>query len=37
MEGDQWGGGRERVGEKVQGTRSIIGRYRIDRGRLRIV
>ena len=24
-------------GEKVQGIRSIIGRYKIDRGRLRIV
>ena len=29
------GGGR--VGDKVQGIRSINGRYRIDRGRLRIV
>ena len=28
-------GGRE--GEKVQGIRIIIGRYKIDRGRLRIV
>ena len=26
-----------RVGEKVQGIRSIIGRYKIDRGMLRIV
>ena len=25
------------VGEKVQGIRSIIGRYKIDRGRVRIV
>ena len=24
------------MGEKVQGIRSIIGRYKIDRGRLRI-
>ena len=29
-------GGR-RMGEKVQGLRSINGRYKIDRGRLRIV
>ena len=35
MEGYQWGGGR--MGEKVQGIRSINGRYKIDRGRLRIV
>ena len=33
----QLGGGRGRVGEKVQGIRSINGRYKIDRGRLRIV
>ena len=25
------------MGEKVQGIRSIIGRYKIDRGRVRIV
>ena len=25
------------MGERVQGIRSIIGRYRIDKGRLRIV
>ena len=37
MEGYQWGGGEGRRGEKVQGIRSIIGRYKIDRGRLRIV
>ena len=37
MEGYQWGGGGERMGEKVQGISSIIGRYKIDRGRLRIV
>ena len=36
IEGYQPGGGGRRVGEKVQGTRSIIGRYKIDRGRLRI-
>ena len=36
MEGYQWGrGGRE--GEKVQGIRSIIGKQKIDRRRLRIV
>ena len=29
--------GRERVGGKVQGIRNIIGRHKIDRGRLRIV
>ena len=37
MEGYQLGGGWERKGEKVQGLRSIIGRYKIDRGRLRTV
>ena len=30
-------GGEEKMGEKVQGIRSIIGRYKIDTGRLRIV
>ena len=35
MEGYQQGVGR--MGEKVQGIRSINGRYKIDRGRLRIV
>ena len=34
MEGYQWGVG---MGEKVQGIRSINGRYKIDKGRLRIV
>ena len=29
--------GRRRKEEKVQGIRSINGRYKIDRGRLRIV
>ena len=29
--------GRGRMGEKVQGIRSIIGRYKFDRRRLRIV
>ena len=28
--------GRGRIGEKVQGIRRINGRYKIDRGRLRI-
>ena len=37
MEGYQWGAGGGRMGEKVQGIRSISGRYKIDRGRLRIV
>ena len=37
MEGYKWGGGEGRMGEKVQGIRSINGRYKIDRGRLRIV
>ena len=31
MEGDQWGGGEGRTGEKVQGIRSINRRYKIDR------
>ena len=35
--GYQRGGGGQRIGEKVQGIRSIYGRYKIDRGRLRIV
>ena len=35
MEGYRWGGEGERMGEKVQGIRSINGRYKIDR--LRIV
>ena len=37
MESYQWGGEGGRMGKKVQGTRSINGRYKIDRGRLRIV
>ena len=37
MEGYQWGGGEGRMGEKVQGISSISGRYKIDKGRLRIV
>ena len=37
MEGYQWGGGRGRMGEKVQGIRSINGKYKIVRGRLKIV
>ena len=31
------GSGRRRMGEKIQGIRSINGRYKIDRGALRIV
>ena len=34
MEGYQLGGIRQRMGEKVQGLKSIIGRYRIDGRRL---
>ena len=37
FQGYQLGGRRGRMEEKVQGLRSIIGRYRIDRGRLRTV
>ena len=35
--GYQWGGGGRRMGEKVQGISSINGRYKIDRGKLKIV
>ena len=34
MEGYQQGGGGREMWEKVQGIRSIIGRYRIDRVRI---
>ena len=37
MEDYQQGVGWGRVEEKVQGIRSINGRHKIDRGRLRIV
>ena len=37
MEGYQRGRRGGRMGEKVQGIRSISGRYKIDRGRLRTV
>ena len=37
MAGFQWGGRAGREGEKVQGIRSVNGRYKIDRRRLRIV
>ena len=37
MEGYQWDRGGERIGEKIQEMRSIIGRYKMDRRRLRIV
>ena len=37
MKGYQWERGRGRMREKVQGIRRISGRYKIERGRLRIV
>ena len=37
MEGYQQGGGGRRIREKVEGIRSINGRYKTDRKRLRIV
>ena len=37
MEGYQWGDGGVRIGEKVQEIRSINGRYKTNRRRLRIV
>ena len=37
MEGYQYGGGVGRMGEKVQGIRSINGKYKTDKGKLRIV
>ena len=37
MEGYQGGGGGGRMWEKAQGIRSIIGRHKTDRGRLRII
>ena len=37
MEGYQWGRGGRRMGGKVQGITSKNGRYKIDRGKLRIV
>ena len=37
MEGYQQGGGGGRMGGKVQGIRSILGRHKIDRERLQIV
>ena len=36
MEGYQWGRGWGEWGRNVQGIRSIIGRHKIDRGKLRI-
>ena len=32
MEGYQWGGRGERIGEKIKGIRSINSRYKIDEG-----
>ena len=37
IEDYQWGGGKGRIGEKIQGIKSINGAYKIDRGSLRIV
>ena len=37
MEGYQWGEGEGKMGEKVQGISSINDRWKIDRGRIRIV
>ena len=37
MEGYQQGGVGERMGGKVQGISRINGRYKIDRGKVRIV
>ena len=37
MKGYQQGGEGGRMGETVQGIRSINGRYKIDRGRFRIL
>ena len=37
MESYQLGGGRERMREKAQGVKRIVGKYKIDRGRLRTV
>ena len=37
MEDYPWGGRGGEWGKRVQGIRSIIGRYKIDRGRLKIV
>ena len=37
MKGYWQGGNGGRLEEKAQGIRSIIGRYKIERGRLRIV
>ena len=37
MESYHWVGGKRRMGEKLQGIRSISSRVKIDRGRLRIL
>ena len=37
MGGYQWGNGKRRMGKQVEGKSSINGRYKLDRGRLRIV
>ena len=37
MESYQWGGGGGKIGDKVQGIKSINGTYKTDRGELRRV
>ena len=37
MEGYQQGGGRARMGKKIQGSKNINGSYKKDRERLKIV
>ena len=37
MEGYQWGRGGGEWGKKAKGIRSIIGKHKIDRGRVKIV
>ena len=36
MDDYQWGGGKGRIGENVQGIRRVIDMYKIYKGRLRI-
>ena len=37
MEGYQHGVGGRRMGQNIQGIRNIIGRFKIDKGVLRVV
>ena len=37
IQGYQWGGEVGRMGEKIQRIRSINGKYKIDRGMLKVV